>query len=232
MGRPPGSPGASSTTGGAGSSCRSGARSTRIQVSRWARWEAARPGRDSSARAAGAIPRTGRRASERIQTGRRAHGVPDGSSANRVDDDERGEDDADDAVHREERRVEPPQVAGPHEGVLVRQEERDGGDAEPVEDADRQPEPDREQAGDGRGMRETSAEERPAHAEPRDDRMQALPTVDLLVEERVEEVEARDPERDGGAEQPGLPRQLPGDCDPGTDGREAVDRTEPEVAEP
>src|SRR5712691_991468 len=62
--------------------------------------------------------------------------------------------------------------------------------------------------------------------------MQAFRAVDLDVEERVEEIEARHPERDGGAEQPRLPRQVVRDRDPGADGGEAVDRAEPEVAEP
>src|SRR4029079_16909118 len=81
-------------------------------------------------------------------------------------------------------------------------------------------------------MREPRAEERPAHAEPRDDRVQPLAPVDLLVEQRVEEVEAGDPERDGGSEHPRLPRQLARDGDRGAHGCEAVDRTEPEMAEP
>ena len=81
-------------------------------------------------------------------------------------------------------------------------------------------------------MREPRAEERAAHAEARDDRVQTLAPVDLLVEERVEEVEASDPERDGSAEHPGLPRQPPGDRHPCADGRESVDRAEPEMAEP
>ena len=62
--------------------------------------------------------------------------------------------------------------------------------------------------------------------------MQALATVDLDVEERVEEVEAGDPGRDRGAERPRLPGKLAGERDPGADGREAVDRAQPEVREP
>ena len=63
--------------------------------------------------------------------------------------------------------------------------------------------------------------------------MQPLATVDLDVEERVEEVEAGDPERDGAAEHPGLASgKLARDRGPGPDGREPVDGAEPEVAEP
>ena len=46
--------------------------------------------------------------------------------------DEAEEDDADHAVDREERRVEPAQVAGPDERVLVGEQRRDRRDAEPV----------------------------------------------------------------------------------------------------
>ena len=81
-------------------------------------------------------------------------------------------------------------------------------------------------------MREPSTEEGASDAEPRDDRVQSLPPVDLLVEERVEAIEAGDPERDCGSEHPGLPRQAARDRHPGADRREAVDRAEPEVAEP
>src|SRR5262249_34852946 len=73
---------------------------------------------------------------------------------------------------------------------------------------------------------------RAAYAELGDDRVQTFPPVDLLVEERVEEVESRDPEGDGSAEHPRLPGEPARDGDPGTDRREAVDRAEPEVAEP
>src|ERR1700753_781274 len=81
-------------------------------------------------------------------------------------------------------------------------------------------------------MRETRSEKSALHAEPRHDRMQPLAPVDLLVEERVEEVEARDPEGDGYSEHPRLPRQLAGDRDPRTDARETVDRSQPEVTRP
>src|SRR5579884_411075 len=81
-------------------------------------------------------------------------------------------------------------------------------------------------------MREARPSECAAHTEARDDRMQALPPVDLLVEERVEEVEAPDPEGHRRAEHPRLPGQSAGDRDPGANGREAVHGAQPEVAEP
>ena len=52
------------------------------------------------------------------------------------------------------------------------------------------------------------------------------------VEQRVEEVEAGDPEADRAAERPRLPRELTRDRDPGADRREAEAGAEPEVAEP
>src|SRR5215472_10433518 len=101
--------------------------------------------------------------------------------------------------------------------MLVCEQDRDGGDSEPVEDADGQTEAGRGEADDRRRVGKPRTEKRAAHAETRDDRVQSLAPVDLLVEERVEAVEAGDPERDGGTEHPGLPRQLPGDRDPGSD---------------
>src|SRR5262249_10619778 len=83
-----------------------------------------------------------------------------------------------------------------------------------------------------RGMREPRAVEGTADAEAGHDRVQPLAPVDLLVEERVEEVEDRHPERDGSPEHPRLPGKLSGDRHPGPDRRQPVDRTQPEVAEP
>ena len=57
-------------------------------------------------------------------------------SCEHVREDEREEGDADDAVHREERRVEPAHVARRDERVLVDEQAGDRDDAEPVEDAD------------------------------------------------------------------------------------------------
>ena len=61
--------------------------------------------------------------------------------------------------------------------------------------------------------------------------VQPLGAVDVEVEERVEEVEARDPESDGAAERPGLPRKRVRDRGPGTERREPVHGAEPEVRE-
>ena len=68
--------------------------------------------------------------------------------------------------------------------------------------------------------------------EARGHRLQPLHAVDLDVEQRVEEVEAGDPERNRAAERPGLPRDRAGDRRPGADRREPVDGAEPEVARP
>ena len=81
-------------------------------------------------------------------------------------------------------------------------------------------------------MEPTRAGEHAGLAEPRRPRVQPLLAVDGGVKERVEEIESGDPERDGGAEHPRLPRQVPGDRGPRTDRRKAVDGAEPEVGEP
>src|SRR3989337_1426147 len=54
----------------------------------------------------------------------------------------------------------------------------------------------------------------------------------LEVEERVEEVESRNPQKHGPADGPRLPGSRPGDSEPGTDRREGETGAEPEVAEP
>src|SRR5438445_3324918 len=81
-------------------------------------------------------------------------------------------------------------------------------------------------------MGNARSEEGAPLAEAGHDRVEPLCAVDLRVEERVEEVEAADPERHRAAERPRLPRQAPGDGDPTAHGRESVDRAEPGVTEP
>ena len=73
------------------------------------------------------------------------------------------------------------------------------------------------------------APEDAALAQARRPRVEPLRAVDVGVEERVEEVEAGDPDGDGAAEHPRLPRQVSADRHPGADRREPVDRAEPEV---
>src|SRR5207244_5112418 len=79
---------------------------------------------------------------------------------------------------------------------------------------------------------EPRTEEGAAHAESRDDRMQTLGTVDVDVEQCVEEVESGHPARDRSAEQPRLPGKVIRDRDPRADGCKTVHDAEPEVAEP
>ena len=71
------------------------------------------------------------------------------------------------------------------------------------------------------GVHRPRAERRRRDAEPRRPRVEADREVVLAVEERVEQVEAGDPEADRAAEGPRLPRQLARDGRPGADGREA-----------
>src|SRR3989442_15148409 len=59
-----------------------------------------------------------------------------------------------------------------------------------------------------------------------------LRAIDLDVEERVEEIEAGDPERHRGTEHPRFPGQMVRNRDPRADRCESVDSAEPEVAEP
>ena len=73
----------------------------------------------------------------------------------------------DDAVHREERRVEPAEVARPDERVLVEEQAADRGDAEPVEDADVQPDARSDEQCERRQVQRAGARERASLAEAR-----------------------------------------------------------------
>jgi len=61
--------------------------------------------------------------------------------------------------------------------------------------------------------------------------MQSLHAVNVGVEQRVEEVEAGDPEGNRGAEQPRLPREMVRDRNPRADGA-SPSTTKPVMAEP
>ena len=103
-------------------------------------------------------------------------------------------DDADDAVHREERGVEAAQVARRDERVL--DGEQDGDDAATPSQyhtpSDR-PTPTSASNTTVRRVQQARAPEDAADAEARRHRMEPLATVDVHVEQRVEEVEAGDP---------------------------------------
>src|SRR5581483_5069765 len=145
-------------------------------------------------------------AAPRTRRGRARGGEPAGSEGVEEAEDEEG--DADRPVHGEERRVQPPEVARADEVVLVGEERRDRDHAEPVEDADREPEPGEEEEGDRRHVQHPGAGEDRVLAEAHRPRVQPLAAVDLDVVERVEEVEAGDPRRHRAAERPRLPRQV------------------------
>src|SRR5439155_15680013 len=159
-------------------------------------------------------------------------GIARDASSSCFSEHEPEEDDADDAVHGEERSVQPPKIAWTNQRVLVGEQHRDRGNAEPVERAEMEPEANRgEQGNRGRVGKARPPEETPL-AESRRERVQPLLAIDLEIEQRVEEVEARHPERDCATERPRWPRQPSGDRDPGADRREAVDGPEPEMREP
>src|SRR5439155_19706227 len=95
--------------------------------------------------------------------------------------------DRDDAVHREERRVETAQVAGRDQQVLVEEQPRDDEDADPVEDADVEPEARDGEEHERQQMQDAGTEERTALAEARGPGVEPLLAVDLHVEQRMEE---------------------------------------------
>src|SRR5207237_1150193 len=91
---------------------------------------------------------------------------------------EQKEHDADHAVHREERRIQPAQIAGPHKRVLVGEENAHRRNAEPVPPASPQTRSDRGEKRDRQRMEQARTRERAAHAEARRSRMQTLRKVD------------------------------------------------------
>src|SRR4029079_19555802 len=105
-------------------------------------------------------------------------------------------------------------------------------DAEPVPGSDVEAEPGGHEQRHRAEVQEPRGPEGAALAEAGGDRLQPLLAVDLEVEQRVEAVEAGDPECNRAAEGAGLPRDSPRDRGPRADGREPVHRAEPEVAEP
>ena len=98
--------------------------------------------------------------------------------------------------------------------MLVRKQQRDGGDAEPVQPTEVQTEPDGDKQRDRCDVQQPRAAERSLDTEPRGHGLQPLGEIDLSVEERVKEIEAGDPDGDGCAERPRFPREPTGDRDP------------------
>ena len=138
------------------------------------------------------MPPTARRARA---IGRRVHQP--------LDQHAREKDDADHAVHREERGVEPREVVGLDERVLVHEQARGHRDAKRVERTAR-PAPERR----GTHGRETQHRsdvqtardaQRARSAERRRQRMKSLLTIEVDVLERVQHVESAAPRRDARA---------------------------------
>ena len=99
--------------------------------------------------------------------------------------------------------------------MFIREQRGDRADAEPVQHAEVEPESDGGKQSDGCRVREPRPPEETPFPEPRRERVQTLLPVDLEIEERVEEVESRYPERDGAAERPSRPGEPPRDRNPG-----------------
>ena len=116
--------------------------------------------------------------------------------------------------------------------MLVAEQHRDRGDAEPVERADRQACACDRKADDGERVKSPGAEEDPTLSESHRPGVEPLPPVVLEVVEGVEEVESRDPAEHRGAQRPCLPRRGPGYREPRADRGEPETGAEPEVAQP
>ena len=82
---------------------------------------------------------------------------------------------------REERGIEPAQVAGPHEQVFVREQQCDRDDAEPISPAEVQAETDSGKQGDGQRVQNACAPKRAVDAEADGDGVQSLRDVEVTV---------------------------------------------------
>src|SRR5687768_3522766 len=100
-------------------------------------------------------------------------------------------------VHREERRVESRQVAGPDEVMFPREDPRRNHHADEVPDPEACTRTEDDERGDRDSMKQLRDHDRALLAERHDRAVQPARPVEMLVRERVEHVEPRDPGRDG-----------------------------------
>ena len=144
---------------------------------------------------------------------------------------EEAEHDADHAVHREERRVQPPEIVRRNERMLEREQPRHDGNAEPVQRRRSSPSP----TSASRTTVSACSTRAPQNA-PRTPKRVANECSPRDGRRRRRTANrrgrSRRSKRDRAAELPRLERKLSRDRDPRADRRETVDGAEPEVAEP
>ncbi len=105
-------------------------------------------------------------------------------------------------------------------------------DPDPVEPAEVETDANRREQHDRQDVQHPGAPKRTLHTEADRYGVQSVLDVEFPIEQRVEDVEARDPDRNRAAERPRFPRQPTRDRHPRADRREAVDDPEPDVAQP
>src|SRR5262249_45450864 len=128
--------------------------------------------------------------------------------------------------------VQAAKVVRADEEVLVEEKRRNRCNAEPVPRTELEPGTDGGEQRDDTEVKRPGAGEDAVHSPPRRPRVETLRAVVLDVEERIEQIEARHPERDGTTERPRLPGRRPRDGEPCADRRQPETGTEPEMAEP
>jgi len=132
-----------------------------------------------------------------------------------------GEDHGDYAVHGEEGGVEFREVVGLDQGVFVEQEDRNGDDARDGEFAESEGRDKRHQQEQHDEVEEAGDPKSPGDAEVARDGMEAGIAVEVEILTGVEDVEAGNPESDGGSEKQDTGVEKATNGDPGGGGRDA-----------
>ncbi len=159
-------------------------------------------------------------------------GDHDGGRQQDVGDSAEGEDDGDESVRREKGGVDPGEVSGLDDDVLVQESGRGREDSGGKESASSREAPDGEKQRNHRRVERGRDGERRPRPPARRQGFQPGAAIVVLVLEGVEDIEAGRPEENREPEEDGSPREASADGDPRPDGRERQTQAEDEVRKP
>ncbi len=143
--------------------------------------------------------------------------------------DEGEEDDGNDAIHGEERGVEAREVVGGDDEVFPKEERGDGGDAGEGDGSEMEQDYEPDQQREHDEVHGAGDEERGGGAEGGGDAEEAGGAIVRFILAGVEDVEASDPEEDGGGEDEDAGIEGATDGDPRAGGRDAEGESEKQV---
>lgn len=170
----------------------------------------------------------------RRRPGQSVHGAgfhPNLLSEEEVGGDEKGEYDRNDAVHGEEGSVETREVVGLDQGMFVEQKQRDGDDAGHSEFSQGEGEQECEEKNQHDEMKGARDPEGGTDSDVARDGVQAGGAVEFKVLAGVEDIEAGDPEGDGGGEEQDARVEGAADGDPCGGGCDAERETQHKMGE-